>query len=287
MPIIVRSKGISIDHHRQGSRGMSPARAPELVAESGEEERGGFTGNTGESQEDGSENAAIRGRHDDGGDGLPFTGAESHGGFAQRVRYAAKEFFGTAKRDGDQHQAESENASERGVLPERMNDKAVSKNADDDGGHAVEQVRSITDKKSGGAAAEFGEIDGAKKSDGNTKEGSKQKHLGAAEDGVGHAAAGFTDGDGQFGEEIPVDGSSTMNSEISKNEEKDGNGDQSAHARHGQHEAAYEFAPAKTKAHARAPLPRLEVATISKRAKPLRRKVRMKSTKPSSIKDCV
>src|SRR2546427_3061286 len=35
------------------------------------------------------------------------------------------------------------------------------------------------------------------------------------------------------------------------------------------------------------PLPRLEVATISKRAKPLSMKVRMKSTRPSSIKDCV
>src|SRR5438552_18648240 len=98
---------------------MSPARAPELVAKSGEEERCGFTGNAGEGQEDGSENAAIRGRHDDSGDGLPFTGAKGDGGFAQRVRDAAKKFFGTAKGDGDHHEAESETASERGVLLER------------------------------------------------------------------------------------------------------------------------------------------------------------------------
>src|SRR6266699_4330265 len=171
---------------------------------------------------------------------------------------------------------------------ERMNDKAESKNADDDGGHAVEQVRGIADDEGGGAAAEFGEIDGAKKSDGNTEQRSHQEHLPAAENGVGHAPADFTDGNGQFGEEIPVDGSSAMNSEISKNEEKDGNGDHSTHAGHGQHEAAHKFAPAKTRAHAwPRPLPRWEVATISKRAKPLRTKVRMKSTRPSSIKDWV
>src|SRR5205814_7916568 len=132
--------------------------------------------------------------------------------------------------------------------------------ADDDGRNAVEQVRSITDNKSDRAVTEFGEIDGAKKTDGNAKERSKQKHLGAAEDGVGHAAAGFTDGNGQFGEEIPVDGSSAMNREISKNEEKNGNGDQRTHAGHGQHEAAHKFAPAKTRAHAwPRPLPRWEV----------------------------
>src|ERR1700686_627831 len=289
MPIIVWGEGISKDHHRQRSRGMSPGRAPELIAKSGEEERGSFTGNAGEGQEDGGENSAIGGRDDDRGDGFPFTGAEGHGGFAQRVRHGAQKFFRAAKGDGNHHQAKSETASECGVLLERVNDQAVSENADDDGGHAVEQVSSITDNESdGAAAAEFGEIDGAKKSDGNTKDGSKQKHLGAAEDGVGQAAAGFTDGNGQFGEEIPVDGSSAMNSEISKNEEKDGNSDQSTHAGHGQHEAAHKFAPAKTRAHAwPSPLPRLEVATISKRAKPLRMKVRMKSTRPSSIKDCV
>src|SRR5947208_16928397 len=221
---------------------MSPARAPELIAKSGKEERSSFTGDAGKGEKNSGENAAIRGWHNDGGDGLPFAGAEGHGRFAQRVRNTAKKFFRAAQGGGNHHEPECKTTGKRGVLPERMNDQAVSKNADDDGRHTVEQVRSITDNKSDGAATEFGKIDGAKKSDGNTKEGSKQKHLGAAEDGVGHAAAGFTDGNGQFGEEIPVDGSSAMNSEIPKDEEKDGNGDQSAHAGHGQHEAAHKFA---------------------------------------------
>src|SRR4029077_14891494 len=143
VPIIIRGEGISIDHHREGSGGLSPAGAPELIAKSGEEEGGGFTGDAGESQEDGSEDAAIGGRDDDGGDGFPFAGAESHSAFAKSAGNTAKKFLGAAKGDGNHHQAKSETAGESGVLPEGVNDKAVSKNADDDGGHAVEEIRGI------------------------------------------------------------------------------------------------------------------------------------------------
>src|SRR5216683_6547367 len=106
---------------------------------------------------------------------------------------------------------------------ERMNDKGEGKNADDDGGHAVEQVRGITDDKGGGAAAKFRKIDGTEKSDRNTDESREQQQLGAAEDGVGHAAAGFTNGNGQLGKEIPTDGSSAVVDEVTKNEEEHGN----------------------------------------------------------------
>src|SRR5260370_803946 len=93
---------------------------------------------------------------------------------------------------------------------------------------------------------------------------------------------------GQLGKEVPTDGSSAVVDEVTKNEEEHGNSDEGADTGHGQHEAAYKFAPAETRAHALPiPLPRWEVATISKRAKPLRMKVRMKSTRPSSISDCV
>src|SRR6266581_1439369 len=196
MPIIVRTERISIDHHRQGSSGLFPARAPELIAKGGKEERRGFPSDASEGQEDGGQNAAISSGDDDSGNRLPFAGAEGHGAFSESVWDGAEKFFGAAQGDGNHHQAESEAAGECGVLLERVNGKAVSKNADDDGGHAVEQVRGITDNKSGGAAAEFGEIDGAKKSDGNPKDRGKQKQLGAAEDRVGHAAAGLADGRG-------------------------------------------------------------------------------------------
>src|SRR5260370_4551560 len=288
MPIIGRSERISIDHHRQGSSGLFPARAPELIAKGGKEERRGFPSDASEGQEDSGQNAAIRSGDDDSGNRLPFAGAEGHGAFSESVWDGAKKFFGAAQGDGNHHQAQSEAAGECGVLLERVNGKAVSKNADDDGGHAVEQVRGITDNKSGGAAAEFGEIDGAKKSDGNPKDRGKQKQLGAAEDGVGHAAAGLADGSGELGEKVPTDGSSAVIDEISKNEEKDGNGDQGTHAGHRQHEAAHKFAPAEMRAHTLpSPLPRWEVATISKRAKPLRMNVGMKSTQPTSRSPCL
>src|SRR4029077_1218936 len=131
VPIIVRSEGISINHHRQGSSRLLPARAPELIAKGGKEERGGFTGDAGEGQQNGGEDAAISSGDNDRSDGFPLAGAEGHGGFAERTRDGAKKFFSAAEGDGDHHQAESETAGERGVLLERVNDQAVSKNADD------------------------------------------------------------------------------------------------------------------------------------------------------------
>ena len=76
-----------------------------------------------------------------------------------------------------------------------------------------------------------------------------EKQLGAANDGVGHAAAGFADGSGQLGEEIPIDGRAAVVDEIAENEEEDGDGDERADAGHRQHEAADEFAPAETGVH--------------------------------------
>src|SRR6266852_3407729 len=104
---------------------------------------------------------------------------------------------------------------------ERMDDKDESKNADDDGRNTVEQVRSVTDDKSDGPAAEFRKIDGAKESDGNADYRREQKQLPAANDSVGHAAAGLTDMSGQFDEEVQSDGSSAVINVEARNEEKD------------------------------------------------------------------
>src|SRR5882724_11908417 len=169
---------------------------------------------------------------------------------------------------------------------EGQDDQAVSKNADDDGGHAVEQVGGVANDKGGGAAAEFRKIDGAKETDGNTDERSEQKQFAAAEDGVGHAAASLADGHGQLGKEVPTDRCSAVINKIAEDQEEHGNRNQSAHAGHGQHETADELAPAETGVHAfPIPAPRWEVATMSRRASPLRTKVRRKSTSPNSIRD--
>src|SRR5260370_40647591 len=139
MPIIVRSDGVSKDHDRERGGGLIPARAPEAIAESGEQERRGFTGNAGESQQNGSQDAAIGGGHDDGDDGFPLTGAEGHGGFAKGAWNGAKKFFGAEEGDGNQQQADGEIASEGGEMLERQEEKNVSKNTDDEEWNAVEE----------------------------------------------------------------------------------------------------------------------------------------------------
>src|SRR6267143_6952390 len=169
---------------------------------------------------------------------------------------------------------------------ERKNDDGVGKNADDDRRDAVEQVGGVAHDKSGGPAAEFREINGAKESDGNADERSEQQQLGAAEDGVGHAAAGFADRHRQLGKEIPTNRCSAVINEVAKDEEEHGNRNQGAYTGHGEHKVAHEFAPAEPGVHTfPIPAPRWEVATISRRASPLRMKVRRKSTSPNSMRD--
>src|SRR6266853_114934 len=74
----------------------APAGAPKTVGEGGEEERGGFPGDACEGQQNGGEDAAIRSRHDDRGDGFPLAGAEGHGGFAQSAGHTAQKLFRAA-----------------------------------------------------------------------------------------------------------------------------------------------------------------------------------------------
>src|SRR5260370_33312033 len=140
MTIVVRTERISTDHHRQVSSRLAPARAPELIAKGGKEERRGFPSDASEGQEDGGQNAAISSGDDDSGNRLPFAGAEGHGTFSESVWDGAEKFFGAAQGDGNHHQAQSEAAGEGGVLLERVNGKAVSKNADHNTGHALTQI---------------------------------------------------------------------------------------------------------------------------------------------------
>ena len=127
---------------------------------------------------------------------------------------------------------------------ERKDHEAIGENADDDGGHAVEQIRGVTHNEGHGAPAEFGQVDRPQEADGNTDQRGQEKQLGAADDGVGHAAACFAHGSRQFREEIPVDGRAAMVDEIAQNEEEHRDRDDGAETGHGEHEIAHEFAPA-------------------------------------------
>src|SRR5260370_11823454 len=99
-----------IDHYRQGGRGLSPARAPELIAKGGKEEWSGFPSDTGERQQNGGENATISSGDGYPRDGFPFTGAEGPGGFAQGDRHGTPKPFGAAQRDRDYHKAQGKSS---------------------------------------------------------------------------------------------------------------------------------------------------------------------------------
>src|SRR5260370_32814012 len=131
-------------------------------------------------------------------------------------------------------------------------------------------------------------MNGAEETIRTTNQESEEKEFGAANDGVGHAAAGLANGNRQFGKKAPAHGGSAMINKVAEDEKQHRNGNESAHACHRQHEAAYEFAPAQPRTHAcPVPPPRCEVATISKRANPFKMKVRIKSTRPSSMRASV
>src|SRR4030081_978931 len=78
-----------------------------------------------------------------------------------------------------------------------------------------------------------------------------------------------------------------MIDEVAENKKKNRHGNERAQSGHRQHEVADKFAPTQMVAHAcPIPLPRCEVATMSRRARPFKRNVSRNRTNPSSISDC-
>src|SRR5256884_4832412 len=86
MPIFVGRDGVVIDRNRQRRRGLTAAGTPKAIAKSSEQKRSGFARDAGKSQQNGCQNAPIRGRHDDGNDGFPLASAKGHGTFAEGDR---------------------------------------------------------------------------------------------------------------------------------------------------------------------------------------------------------
>src|SRR4029077_6127210 len=117
-------------------------------------------------------------------------------------------------------------------------------------------------------------------SDRNAEERRQEQELAGSDDSIGHAAAGLSDGLGQFGEEVPIHVFAAVVDEISENKEKDRDSHERAKAGQAEHDDIYRLAPKQ--AHVRSAVPRPVVKTISKRAKPLSTKVSRKSTRPSS-----
>src|SRR5260370_7183388 len=107
-------------------------------------------------------------------------------------------------------------------------------------------------------------MNGAEETIRTTNQESEEKEFGAANDGVGHAAAGLANGNRQFGKKAPAHGGSAMINKVAEDEKQHRNGNESAHACHRQHEAAYEFAPAQPRPHpSPVPPPPSEVPTTT------------------------
>src|SRR5207302_8398808 len=112
-------------------------------------------------------------------------------------------------------------------------------------------------------AAELRHVDAAEETDRHTHQSGQQQQLCAADDSICHSAASFADWSRQLCEEVPVNGSAAVVDQMAKNKKQDRDSNQRAHAGHRQHEAANQFAPAKTSGHALPiPAPRWVVSSI-------------------------
>ena len=70
----------------------------------------------------------------------------------------------------------------------------------------------------------------------------EQQQLGAADDGVGHAAAGFADRRRQLGEEVQGEAAAAVDEQIPQDEDQGSGGEQGAQSGDGQHDGVDCFA---------------------------------------------
>ena len=116
MPLVVGRVGVDVDLERQGGDGLVELDAPELVAEGGEEQRGGLSGDTGEGEHAAGDDAGRGGAQADGEDGAPLGNAEAEGGFADGMRDGGEHLFGGAGDGRDHHDGERDASGEGGEV---------------------------------------------------------------------------------------------------------------------------------------------------------------------------
>ena len=95
----------------------------------------------------------------------------------------------------------------------------ISENPDDNRGHAVQHIRRVAHDKGHRLAAKLSQVDSAQQPDGDAEQRAQQQKLAGPDDRVGHASAGFADGRGQLGEEIPVHILAAVIDEVAQDEE--------------------------------------------------------------------
>src|ERR1700693_4116501 len=161
----------------------------------------------------------------------------------------------------------------------------VGEDTDDDGGDAVEQIGGVADDEGKSFPAEFGEIDAGEQAYGQAHDCSEKEQLEAADDGAGHAGAGFFEGFGELREEFPTERRAAVPDQVSEDEKQHRDDGEGGNTGQGEHDEVQRLAPGHAqRAHAGRPPPR-SVATIKIRARPFRMKVMRKRTRPSSISE--
>src|SRR3989442_335604 len=193
------------------------------------------------------------------------TSHAAHACFAKRARHAAQKFLRAAARNGDHHYAQGEGARHRREVLQRQDQKRVGKNADHNRRHTVEEVGGVADYEASAASSKLGQIDPAKESDGDADQGGKKQQLRAADNRIGHAAAGLAHRRRQLREEVPVEGAAAVKGEVAEDEKKHGNGHEGTYASEAEHHGTAKFPETQPRRHAYAPLPRRSVRRISKR----------------------
>ena len=101
--------------------------------------------------------------------------------------------------------AKAEKCPVNGKTDVRADDQRIDGDAHHDRGNAVEHIGGEANRIGQlGAATELGQKDAAADADGNADEAGQAEQNCRADDGVGHAAAGFADRLGNLGEEVQV-----------------------------------------------------------------------------------
>jgi hypothetical protein len=202
VPVVIRRDGVRVNHHRQRRGGLIDPRGPELVVETGEQQRRGLSRHARHAQDHAGQNA------------LAWPPARPRGWctfhlLAPSASAPSRSEFGTVAGTARWRAGrwESSSGSARSRRPARRNGACGTtttrpgENADHDGGHAVQQVRGVADQHRQGLAAELRQIDAAQNPDRNADQAAAPGSIRAAHDGIGHAAAGFAGRQGKLGEE--------------------------------------------------------------------------------------
>src|SRR3954469_2392938 len=130
MPGVVGTDGVGENLERQRGDRLTQARRPELVAEGGEQERGGFTGDSRDSDQRAGGDARECCPKYYGYRSSPSWIAKRECGFPERSRNDAEHLLGRACHQRDHHRAECHGAGQRGEMSDRADEKPPCEDAD-------------------------------------------------------------------------------------------------------------------------------------------------------------